>query len=314
MALNTLLTENIELADGKKLYDKICKQILSNKLILAWIMKECVTEYQDIAVEDIAKKYIEGDPAVGSINVLTGENIYGMTTEDFTINKGKVFYDIRYRTIVPNEDDSIELIINVEAQNEYNPGYSLVKRGIHYGSSIVSGQYGTVFVRSDYQKIKKVYSIWICKNVPKYLENSITSYDFKETNHVGNVREKKENYDLISVVMVYLGQATDELHSDVLKMLNTLLAEDVCAQNKIEFLESDFQIPATRGFEKDVKMMCNLSQGIERKGIEQGIVRSIKKTLKIMRDLAIDENLIAPKLKKEFQLNDKELNRYLNDR
>jgi len=288
MELDTLLTENIELADGKKMYDKICKQILSNKMILAWIMKECMVEYQNIEVEDIAEKYIEGDPYIGTINVATGENIYGMSTEDFNINKGKIFHDIRYHTIVPNKREFIELIVNIEAQNEYNPGYPLLKRGIHYGSSMISGQYGTVFTNSEYQKIKKVYSIWICRDVPKYLENSITSYDFTETNHVGKVREKKSNYDLMSIVMVYLGQAKDEQYSNVLKMLNTLLSEEVKAADKVEFLASDFRIQATKKFEKEVQMMCNLSQGIEQKGVEKGIEKGIVASIvNIMNNLKL---------------------------
>ena len=114
-------------------------------------------------------------------------------------------------------------IINVEAQNDYNPGYSLVKRGIHYASSMISGQCGTDFSNSEYQKIKKSISIWICRDVPKYRENTITSYDIKESNIVGKAKEKKENYDLLSVVIVCLGQAGDDLQSNVLKMLNTLL-------------------------------------------------------------------------------------------
>jgi len=54
-----------------------------------------------------------------------------------------------------------------------------------------------------------------------------------------------------------------------------VLSENVRAQQKIEFLENDFKIAATEKFEKDVQMMCNLSEGIERKGIEKGIEKGI---------------------------------------
>ena len=300
MELNTLLTESIEQADGKKMYDKICKQILSNKMILAWIMKECMGEYQNIEVADIAEKYIEGSPHIGTINVATGENIYGMSTEDFNINKGKIFHDIRYHTTVPSDGNYMDMIVNIEAQNEYNPGYPLLKRGIHYGSSMISGQYGTVYTNSEYQKIKKVYSIWICRNVPKYLENSITSYDFTETNHVGSVREKKSNYDLISIVMVYLGCAKDEQYSNVLNLLNTLLSEEVRAADKIDFLANNFQIQATKNFEREVGIMCNLSEGIGKERIERNKLKIAKKL--IVKGMPIEEVLEVTELsEKEFE-------------
>ena len=59
MKQDTLLTTMIESSDDKPMYDDICKQLLSNKMILAWIMKECLSEYKDVEVEQIANKYIE---------------------------------------------------------------------------------------------------------------------------------------------------------------------------------------------------------------------------------------------------------------
>jgi len=88
MKHNTLLTENIAYSNDKEMYDKICKKILSNKMILAWIMKECVDEYKNIDVKDITK-YIEGIPSVGTTNVITGENIQGLSTEELN---GKIFH------------------------------------------------------------------------------------------------------------------------------------------------------------------------------------------------------------------------------
>ena len=89
-------------------------------------------------------------------------------------------------------------------------------------------------------------------------------------NLIGNLREKKEHYDLISVVMVCLGEAHTEPYSNILKMLNTLLSQEVSAADKIAFLEKEFNIPITEELEREVHNMCNLSQGIKRKGIEEG--------------------------------------------
>ncbi|OUP84952.1 hypothetical protein B5F07_06840 [Lachnoclostridium sp. An169] len=39
----------------------------------------------------------------------------------------------------------IKLIINVEAQKDFHPGYSLMTRGIFYGARMISAQKGTEF-------------------------------------------------------------------------------------------------------------------------------------------------------------------------
>ncbi len=53
MKNNLEVADAIENNDLNKAYDEYCKKILSNKQILARIMKECVAEYRDIPVEEI---------------------------------------------------------------------------------------------------------------------------------------------------------------------------------------------------------------------------------------------------------------------
>ena len=45
-------------------YDAACKRVLSEKSILAWIMKSCLEEYQDCDIRDIAEKYREPSPMI----------------------------------------------------------------------------------------------------------------------------------------------------------------------------------------------------------------------------------------------------------
>ena len=67
---------------------------------------------------------------------------------------------------------------------------------------MISAQYRTEFIHSEYQNIKKVYSIFICMTPPQKRQNSITRYRLVEENLIGNVKEPVRNYDLLSVVMV----------------------------------------------------------------------------------------------------------------
>ncbi len=69
MNTDTTIAKNIRVADKKASYDAACKRLLSEKIILAWIMKNCLEEYRDCNVDEIAEKYIEGTPQVGEAAV-----------------------------------------------------------------------------------------------------------------------------------------------------------------------------------------------------------------------------------------------------
>ena len=274
MELETTLAKNIRIADDRVKYDEACKRLLAEKMILAWIMKSCLEEYKDYDVNEIAERYIEGNPEISSIAVAPDETnspmIRGLNTEDATMTEGTITYDIRFLSCVPKSDEKIQLIVNVEAQNDFYPGYPMIKRGIYYCSRMISAQYGTEFIDSHYEKIKKVYSIWVCLNPPKKWQNSITRYVIMEDNLIGNVKQEKVHYDLMTVVLVLLGDKKEENDNGVLKLLNTLLSTNTSVQEKKQILQNDFQIQMTRKLEREVTEMCNLSKGVEERGREKG--------------------------------------------
>ena len=274
MELETTLAKNIRIADDKAKYDEACKRLLAEKTILAWIMKSCLEEYKEYDVNEIAENYIEGNPQISSVAVAPDETnapmIRGLNTEDATMTEGTITYDIRFLSYVPKSDEKIQLIVNVEAQNDFYPGYPIIKRGIYYCSRMISAQYGTEFVDAHYEKIKKVYSIWVCLNPPKKWQNSITRYVIREENLIGTVKQEQSHYDLMTAVLVFLGDTQDENYKGVLKLLNTLLSTDTSVQEKKQILQDDFHIQMTRQLEREVSEMCNLSKGVEQKGIEKG--------------------------------------------
>ncbi len=56
----------------------------------------------------------------------------------------------------------------------------------------------------------------------------------------------------------------------VLKLLNVLLSSEMEPEDKRSVLEHDFKIPMSEILERQVFEMCNLSKGVEEKGIEKG--------------------------------------------
>lgn len=277
MRAESTLAKMISTAGEKAAYDNACKRLLANKIILAWIMKSCLEEYRDYGISEIASKYIEGKAQISEAAVHPDEEaeslqIAGLNTEDSTINEGTVTYDIRFRAIVPGTGERISLIINVEAQNDFYPGYPIVKRNLYYCCRLVSSQYGTEFTNSHYEKIKKVYSIFICMNPPNYRKNTINQYSIQEENLIGEFDENVEYYDLLTGIIICLGDVEDEM-TGILKLLEVLLSSERSTKEKREILQEEFNIKMTQELEREVSEMCNLSERVEQKGIEKGIAK-----------------------------------------
>ena len=247
-------------------------------------MKGCVNEYSDCTVDDIVEKYIEGTPEVGSVGVHVDDTnrpkkstdvIKGSNNEDSTLTEETLFYDVRFDAIAPKSADSTEqeevirLIINVEAQTKFKPEYPLTKRAIYYCSRMISAQHGPIFTKSEYGKIRKVYSIWICTQPSDGFENTLTRYSIKPEQLIGEVQEETENYDLMSVVMICLGKPGTENHKGILKFMEVLLSSTRSGSEK-KILEEEFGVAMSEELEREVLEVCNLSQGVRAEGREEG--------------------------------------------
>ena len=127
----------------------------------------------------------------------------------------------------------------------------IVKRNLYYCCRLVSSQYGTEFTNSHYEKIKKVYSIFICMNPPNYRKSTINQYSIQE----------------------------------------------------------EFGIKMTQELEREVSEMCNLSEGVEQKGIAKGIAKGITASIRnLMESMgwSIEQAMDA------LQISTEERNGYLN--
>ena len=303
---NHTIFDTLYSAGQKSAYNAACKQLLSERIILAWILKHCVKEFHDCDVSDIARQYIEGTPQASKLPLLpnaSSSKIHGIGNEDASLHEGTVTYDIRFLASLPSSEEKITMIINVEAQNNFYPGYPLIKRALYYCCRMISSQYGTEFTGSQYGRLRKVYSIWICTNPPAARQNSITTYSIQETPLIGQVQEAPDFYDLISVVMVYLekqnvSEATTHTNetavhtarresSPLLGLLNTLLSSKMDYQQKAQILQDDYHIPMAQGLTEEVTHMAHILHEIGlqyaekayAEGTAQGIMQGTQTTL-----------------------------------
>lgn len=323
MQTETKLVSDLKTADKNAAYDASVKRLLANREILAWIMKDCVEEYKNCTVKDITEKYIEKDPEISATavnpdetNRAEKESVTGMNTEDKSVNEGTVYYDIRFFASAPGSSQIIKLIINIEAQNDYYPGYPLVKRGIYYCGRMLSAQYGTEFVGGHYENLKKVYSIWICSHPPKENQNAITKYAIGETSLMGSASEKRENYDMLSVIMVNLSENFDTSSGKMIDLLGVMLLSKEEPQERANIMHRDYGITITRELEGEVSLMCNLSQGLIKEGEARGISIGKAKgkilgTVETYHDIGLNDNEIITKIMDKFSITREEAEKYL---
>ena len=288
------IAKSIETTNQEAQYDSCVKKLLSEKIILAWILKECVEEFKPFSIKQIMQESFEDEPQISTVAVDQDEldyeegsadknfeeggssRIEGMNTEDNSVREGKVFYDIRFVARVPGTKEPVRLIVNLEAQKSSKTSYPIIKRAIYYVSRMISAQKNRIFTKSHYEKIRKVCSIWIQMNVDEETANTITEYSIAEKNIVGNVREKKTDYDLLSVVMLRLGNADQAKNEPILRLLDVLLSREKQPEEKKEILERDFDIPMTVAMKEEVQVMCNLGEGIYEQGERKKAVEIAK--------------------------------------
>lgn len=277
MEIKTYLADAIGTAGDKAQFDEHAKKIIADKGVLSWIIKYTVEELKDYSLENIAAS-IEGIE-VAAIPVYPGmvktEAIVGMPTEDAVPNEGKVTYDIRFYVLLP-KGEKIKLILNIEIQKNYYPGYDLVTRAVFYCARMISAQLNTEFDDSNYDDIKKVYSIWLCLNAPQKEADTIIEYHIEPKVLYGS-SETRHRYDLMSVVMVGLNAESWRVKETPLHgFLGTIFSEELKEAEKLRILERDYEVKITREIKEAISKMCNLSDAIEERGIQKGIQQGIQ--------------------------------------
>ena len=160
----TQLAKLIELTNDKAKYDAQVKKISAISVHATDPDNE---DQPDPTKQIQQKKSGECDSLLNSDESITGSN-----TEDTGLKEQSIYYDIRFNVRIPTYRGrtSIQMIINIEAQLDTYPGYPIEKRAIYYCCRLIFAQYGTVFHKSEYGKMRKVYSIWICADPAKNAE------------------------------------------------------------------------------------------------------------------------------------------------
>ncbi len=242
-----------------------------------------VDEFKGMKPEDVVK-YIEGEPSISVVPVepglanmekpdAAGQRIVGLNTENAEINEGLVRFDIIFYVRMKN--GLSQIIVNIEAQKDEPTEYKILNRAIFYVSRLISSQKERDFVNTNYDDIKQVFSIWICMNMD---DNSLS--------HIHLTKDEllkpcnwKGNLDLLNIVLIGITNEIPE-HDEKYEMhrlIGALLSSELKEQEKLDIIEHEYNIPISQEFREDVRIMCNLSTGIEERATERATEKTSEK-------------------------------------
>lgn len=273
--MNTEIANAVNAAGDKAQYDTHVKRLLAQKSILAHILVKTVDEFKGMKPEDVVK-YIEGEPSISVVPVepglanmektdAAGQRIVGLNTENAEINEGLVRFDIIFYVRMKN--GLSQIIVNIEAQKDEPTEYKILNRAIFYVSRLISSQKERDFVNTNYDDIKQVFSIWICMNMD---DNSLS--------HIHLTKDEllkpcnwKGNLDLLNIVLIGITNEIPEHDKkyEMHRLIGALLSSELKEQEKLDIIEHEYNIPTSQEFREDVRIMCNLSTGIEERATEK---------------------------------------------
>lgn len=295
--------------DESNQYDEAAKRILGNKDVLAYILVNTVEEYKHMDPKDVVP-LIEGEPYIGTVPIspgltnisksINGQRIVGMNGEMSDKNEGLVRFDVIFYVLT--KDGYNKIIINLEAQRKEDPGYPILNRAIFYESREISSQKERDFTHSDYGKMKRCYSIWICMDCE---ENCMNHFHLVDDPIIGN-HQWKGDIGIFNLVMIGINDQDlpEAEESKLHRFLCTLFSdpEYVTYEDKAKILDEEYHV-WNDGIRKEVTSMCNLSQGIVERSIEQGIKKGQINTLV---DLVKDNLLSVTNAAKKLGVTEKE--------
>ena len=128
--------------------DVLCKKTLRLKGIVAYILKHCLKEYENLSYEEILVNLSENNQS---------EGIHLLNSEDLSKEDAKLFYDLL--SSVKTEHDQI--LINLEPQGTCGNLRSLMNRTVYTSSRMIVWQRNEPegFQGSDFENLNKIVSI-----------------------------------------------------------------------------------------------------------------------------------------------------------
>ncbi len=293
------------------LYDENAKALLADKQVISRILKYTMSEFKAMEIDDIIKCI--GEVEIGKIPVDPGltNSSYGKlsqsSTEDNVPNEGIIFYDLRFSVYL--NDKVTKILLNIEAQRSTKKSklkYNLGNRIVFYLARMISAQKEVEFLGSDYDKIKKVVSIWVCLDGVSE-KGSIERLVLKPERLYGNETGILDT-DLIEAYVISIREniELEVSKNKLISLLEDLFAEKDAEKKKKKLVEKHKMVMSVE-FEGRARNMCNWSQAIREGAIEEGIKEGIKEgkilgTIEALLSVGMSKDEVVNRLVQNYDL------------
>lgn len=128
---------------------------------------------------------------------------------------------------------------------------------------------GAVTGVTNYDKLEKVYSIWICnERIPEGLKNSITRYHIEKEDIMGQCNESDALHDLLEVVIVRRG--AEALENTLFEYLEGVFTTNFDTINKYVDVEENQKVKEV------LKTMSGLGEALENRSVLKLLIELVQ--------------------------------------
>ena len=260
-------------------HDMGFKTVIHDSSVLSWLLHSNIDELKDKSIEEI-KQCLE----IGA----DGRYVIGRSGEYCSTRNGSVRMDSVFEVTIPGEEGKISVIVNVEGQDNASPGYSLERRAEYYVGRMISSQKGRYFKGEDFNKLRKVYSIWLIFNPRVEFRNTAVRYRMAAENLSGDPNREIPVVDAFNIYMINLGPY-DESLPDVSAFPAALFSK-MPGDLVYEIMKDRFNIEYDDVLREGVEKMSSLREDTYNRGFregreegrEEGIIDSLSDTLVLL--------------------------------
>lgn len=244
---------------NRNVLDQSFKSIIHRASILAWLLRSCVDELRDKTIDEI-KQGLD----IGADGIF----VKGRETEQISSTNGPVVMDNIFDVRVAGTDETLSVIIDVEAQNESNPGYPLGKRAEYYIARLVSDQKGREFRNSDYGGLKKTYSIWLMMDPYEGNRNTVVKYRMIPQT-IGDPK-RVEDLGTMNIIFLNLGGPYGEELPEEIRFTTALFSSDLSEDYRRFILKDKYNIPTEEYPKQELDSMGLLYDDTKSRFLREG--------------------------------------------
>ena len=121
-----------------------------------------------------------------------------------------------------------------------------------------------------YQKIQKIYSIWICPAPAEKRNGSILQYRIVEKEVMGKSFINERDYEKMEVVVIGVDEGSDYSARSITGLFSVLFSSKMELEEKKRILGGTYGIAMTNKFESEVEKMGGIGKAYEKAGRIEG--------------------------------------------